>query len=376
MALLSHFYGKVEIIINPRLILEIPNDPDSSKHQLAENTGRNPYFEKRFNLKKVALLLLILVLPISVSAGFLSNIFKSANAEGPVYDKNLQNMALLVPTKTPLADESSAPTIEGDALVSNTGPAGSAAEVMNHKPQSDQISVYVVREGDTLSQIAEMFNVTVNTIKWGNDLSSNTVRPGDTLVILPISGTKHVVAKGDTVESIAKKYKGDADEIFAYNDISKGSALTVGTTIIVPNGEVTVSTSYSSSGSKPTTSGSKEYAGYYVRPIVGGKKTQGIHGHNGVDIGAPEGTNILAAAAGEVIISRTGGWNGGYGNYIVIRHSNGTQTLYAHNSANYVSAGNRVEQGEVIGAVGHSGSVSGPTGNHLHFEIRGAKNPF
>lgn len=377
MALLSHFYGKVEIIINPRLILEIPNGPDSSKRQLAENTGRNSYFEKHFNLKKVALLLLILVLPISVSAGFLSNIFKSANAEGSVSDKNLQNMALLVPTKTPLADGSSAPTIEGDALVSNTGPAGSASEVMNHKPQSDQISVYVVREGDTLSQIADMFNVTVNTIKWGNDLSSNTVRPGDTLVILPISGIKHIVEKGDTLASVAKKYKGDIEEIIAYNNLSSDSSLTIGTTVIVPDGEALV-TSVASSASistygKPST---KEYSGYYIRPVVGGVKTQGLHGHNAIDIGAPKGSNILAAASGEVIISRTGSWNGGYGNYIVIKHNNGTQTLYAHNDTNLVSSGDYVEQGDVIGTVGNSGRVYGPTGNHVHFEIRGARNPF
>ncbi len=81
----------------------------------------------------------------------------------------------------------------------------------------------------------------------------------------------------------------------------------------------------------------------------------------------------MASADGQVIIARMGGWNGGYGNYIVVRHGNGTQTLYAHNSKNNVSAGDSVSQGEVIGAVGNSGKS---TGSHLHFEIRGAKNPF
>lgn len=327
------------------------------------------------------MLLPILVLPISVSAvplgSFLSGIFKSASAESVAPEKNLQNMALLVAAHTPLADSSPTPTIEGDALVPNGSPSGSAAEVLNHKPQSDQISVYVVREGDTLSQIAEMFNVTVNTIKWGNDLTSNTVRPGDTLVILPISGIKHVVAKGDTLESIAKKYKGDIDEIAAYNNLTQGQSLAVGTTVIVPDGEAASVVPTSSGSSKPSgSSGLKEYAGYYLRPIAGGTKTQGIHGNNAIDIGAALGTPILAAADGEVIISRTGGWNGGYGNYIVIKHANGTQTLYAHNSQNYVSFGDQVKQGEVIGTVGHTGRVSGPTGNHLHFEIRGARNPF
>ncbi len=88
---------------------------------------------------------------------------------------------------------------------------------------------------------------------------------------------------------------------------------------------------------------------------------------------ASAGAPIRAAAAGEVIVSKTGGWNGGYGNYIVIKHANGTQTLYAHNSSNAVSAGASVAQGEVIGYVGNTGRS---TGSHLHFEVRGAKNPF
>jgi len=260
--------------------------------------------------------------------------------------------------------------ITGDALVANAGPSGTAADIVVHKLESDQISIYVVREGDTLSQIAEMFNVTVNTIKWGNDLSSNTLKEGQTLVILPISGVKHTVVKGDTLQSIAKKYKGDAEEIVAYNDLDDSRELALGTIIIIPDGEaVTVRTSTSSTGSGST----KTYEGYYIRPVAGGRKTQGIHGHNGIDIGAPLGTEILAAADGEVIISRNSGWNGGYGSYVVIRHSNGTQTLYAHNSSNIVSVGDSITQGQVIGYMGRSGKA---TGVHLHFEIRGAKNPF
>ncbi len=319
-------------------------------------------------------MLLVLLLPISVYAGpvgdFLSNIFGSSAEAKSVGNKNIQNMAILVAVATPFSNQGQTPTVEGNALVPDTGPFGATAPTLAHKPGSDQISIYVVREGDTLSQIAEMFNVTVNTIKWGNDLSSNTLKVGDTLVILPISGVKHIVAKGDTVASLAKKYKGDADEIIAYNNLSSGEALSVGSEIIVPDGEVLASPSVPRlSGS----SGLKEYVGYYLRPIVGGKKTQGIHGYNGIDLGAPLGTSILAAADGEVIISRTGGWNGGYGNYIVVRHRNGTQTLYAHNSRNSVSVGDTVNQGDPIGAVGSTGKSTGP---HLHFEIRGAKNPF
>ena len=314
----------------------------------------------------------ILLLPISASAGLFSIFLKGPSEENLLETKNIQNMALLAAVATPPTGNqiSHIPTVEGNALVSDISPLGGVSDSLVYKPTSDQISIYVVREGDTLSQIAEMFDVTVNTIKWGNDLSSNTLKVGQTLVILPITGVKHTIAKGDTLVSIAKKYKGDIDEIVAYNNLEKGSSLVVGSVIIVPDGEMqSLSPSYAVSGSP----GLKEYIGYYMRPVIGGRKSQGLHGHNAIDIAAPIETRILAAADGEVIISRTGGWNGGYGNYIVIRHSNGTQTLYAHNSRNIVSVGDSVKQGEVIGLIGITGKI---TGSHLHFEIRGAKNPF
>jgi LysM repeat protein len=330
-------------------------------------------------IKKVFAILVILLLPISASAGLVgalnSIFFGDSGVQNLLSNKNVQNMNLLVAVATPLTNGQNfnIPTVENNALVSNVGPSGAILDPSVSKPGSDQISVYVVRQGDTLSQIAQMFDVTVNTIKWGNDLSSNTLKEGQTLIILPISGVKYTVAKGDTLASVAKKYKGDMDEIVAYNNLQKGDALAVGSVIIIPDGEVAVPSYSSSSSGSSGSSSLKEYSGYYLRPIAGGVKTQGIHGHNAVDLAAPVGTPIRASADGQVIIARTGGWNGGYGNYIVVRHDNGTQTLYAHASKISVSSGDTISQGDIIGAVGSTGESTGP---HLHFEIRGAKNPF
>lgn len=265
--------------------------------------------------------------------------------------------------------------VDGTALAADTSPlAGSPIKLGT----SDQISLYVVREGDTLSQIAEMFGVTPNTIRWANDISAKgTIQPGDQLVILPITGVKHIVAKGDTLASIAKKYKADTEEITQFNGLEKNAALAVGDEVIIPHGEIapvaTNPAKPASGGVKPAAGGGPTYAGYYMRPVSGGVRTQGIHGYNAVDIASSFGSAIYASAAGEVIISRGDGWNGGYGSYIVIKHNNGTQTLYSHLSGNYVSVGQQVAQGETIGAMGASGKA---TGTHLHFEIRGASNPF
>ncbi|OGG65778.1 hypothetical protein A2Z56_03155 [Candidatus Kaiserbacteria bacterium RIFCSPHIGHO2_12_45_16] len=240
------------------------------------------------------------------------------------------------------------------------------------KSGTGQISVYIVRTGDTLSEIAEMFGVSANTIIWANDIRGTSIKVGQELVILPISGVRHVVKSGDTLKSVATKYKADLNDVLLYNGLAIGDKIKSGDVIIIPDGVISatqVSSVKNSAGAQTY----PVYSGYYIRPIVGGRKTQGIHGNNGVDLAAPTGTPILAAADGRVIVSRAGGYNGGYGSYLVISHPNGTQTLYAHLSQNSVFVGQSVAQGQIIGAVGNTGKS---TGSHLHFEIRGAKNPF
>lgn len=265
--------------------------------------------------------------------------------------------------------------INNNSLLPDSGPMGTLADI-EEGFNSDQISVYVVREGDNLSQIAAMFNVSVNTIIWSNEIGKDwRIVPGQTLTILPISGVKYEIKKGDTLKSIAKKLNGDIDEIIKYNDLSIGDKLVEGQMIIVPNGEVVPerSTKINAKTNPYRGGGGQYYAGYYGRPILGGYKSQGLHGYNGVDLADSCGTPVLASAGGDVVVSREGGWNGGYGNYVVISHNNGTQTLYSHLLSNIVSSGWHVVQGQVIGYIGSTGKS---TGCHLHFEVRGAKNPF
>lgn len=261
---------------------------------------------------------------------------------------------------------------EDGSLLPPRGPAGGS----DLKKTDGSISEYVVRENDSLSEIAVMFDVSVNTILWANEIKNpNTIRPGDTLVILPVSGVRHVVKKGDTLKAIAQKYQGDVDDIIAYNRLEDAASLTPGETIVIPGGEVVVPASQKSGTrtSVAQTSGGVSVSGYFIHPAPGSVRTQGIHGYNGVDFGASIGTAVRAAAGGTVILSRVGGYNGGYGNYIVVKHPNGTQTLYAHLSKNFVSVSETVVQGQTIGAIGNTGRSTGP---HLHFEVRGARNPF
>lgn len=330
----------------------------------------------------ISLLLLFgTLLPATARAGVFATIlasFGGQSDEQPATTSNVQTMKLLRPAMnidpTPDRGGGEITIVDDSALLPAEGPSGTIADI--EKPKNSTISTYTVREGDTLSGIAQMLDISPNTILWANDLpSASKLRVGQTLVILPVTGLKYTVKKGDTLASIAKRTDGDAAEIASYNGLDDGS-LAVGTEIIVPNGEIAASVPAKAgrgSGAKTVTRSLAEI-GYYMAPLAKYTKTQGIHGYNGVDLAAPAGTPIYASAGGTVIVARSSGWNGGYGDYVVVKHANGSQTLYAHQSKIAVSSGEDVSKGQVIGYVGSTGRSTGP---HLHFEIRnGGRNPF
>lgn len=325
-------------------------------------------------------LLVALLIPMSVHAGLFSSLTSMWGDEvllekvTETTDYSARYTPLLSSTLNPDPLKSVGGgdiAIEDGALVS-TGPVG-ADEIAASHNGGGEISVYVVREGDALSQIAEMYGVTTNTILWANDIAkASDIQPGDTLVILPIVGVQHTVAKNETLGSILKKYGANLEEVLDYNNLATADALSVGDVLIIPGGEIHMARTVASSPTPTKSSGTTGNSGL-SHPVPGATRTQGIHGYNGVDLAAAYGTAIRAAAAGEVLISKTSGWNGGYGQYIVIRHSNGMQTLYAHLSSNAVGVGEYVAQGQTVGGMGSTGKS---TGNHLHFEVRGGTNSF
>jgi LysM repeat protein len=308
--------------------------------------------------------------PLAASAGVASligGLFTPTAEAEENHSLNSQTMPLLEATES-LSTSSDAALfdlmIDDQVLIASAGPLGTIADVPEPLPAADQITIYTVHEGETIGQIASMFKISADTIRWANDLKATaTVTPEQVLLIPPVSGVIHEVKKGDTVASIAKLYGANADSILEFNDLGGATELAIGDSLIVPDGKILPK--------KPATA-NNPIAGYFMRPIKGGRKTTGIHGRNGVDLAAPAGNRIYAAAPGKVVISRVG-WNGGFGNYVVINHPNGTQTLYAHASTLLVKQGEYVERGQVIGTIGSTGRSTGP---HLHFEVHGAKNPF
>jgi LysM repeat protein len=271
--------------------------------------------------------------------------------------------------------------VSDNALMPSTGPAGVSNGTDAPDPSSQETSVYVVRSGDSISQVADMFGVSVNTILWANDMKKgDKLVEGDVLFILPVSGLEHKVTKGQTLQSIAKLYKADVNDIIQSNNITLDTPLAVGDTLIIPNGEKSEESDKPVQNLGASIAKDKQYykdhpiknfAGYYVDPVPGYRLSQGIHDNNAVDLAIARGTPIHAAASGTVILARTG-YNGGFGDLVIISHPNGTETLYAHQSKIATSTGEHVNQGEVIGYVGTTGHSTGP---HLHFEVHGARNP-
>jgi len=193
-------------------------------------------------------------------------------------------------------------------------------------------------------------------------------------------GAMHVVKKGETVYRIARTYGIEVRDLMEVNDLGDPRALRAGMELFVPGAVRPLDVPPLPPGVMPEPEPEPQalprapprdpvlrwplqgvlYSRFGVR--------QGQR-HDGIDIAAPEGTPVVAAAGGTVAYA---GRQSGYGAIVILRHSNGLVTLYAHNSAVLVREGDEVAAGTPIARVGQSGRTTGP---HLHFEVREGTRP-
>ncbi|MFA5047977.1 MAG: peptidoglycan DD-metalloendopeptidase family protein [Patescibacteria group bacterium] len=236
---------------------------------------------------------------------------------------------------------------------------------------------YIVQDGDSIGRVAANFGVSVNTLLWANNLSfSSYIRPGQKIIIPPVSGVIHRVVRGDTIAKIAQKYDADANSIRDFNQLAD-TGLIIGKSIIVPGGRMIyttkprTATNYSTSRPAANANHNQDVVvssgGRMSWPAGCYRISQYFKGwrHTGVDIACPWGTTIRAADAGRVVRVQYG--RTGYGYNVIIDHGGGRQTLYGHLSRIDVAVGEYVQKGEAIGAEGSTGRSTGP---HLHFEVR------
>ena len=236
---------------------------------------------------------------------------------------------------------------------------------------SNEIINYVVESGDTLSGIAAKFGIRTQTL-LDNNTGINSWTPlkiGKELTVLPVDGLLHTAKSSDSIKSIAAKYKVKQEDLLRQNKLEESSVI-AGLPIIIPGAKKAPAPRRY--GAAAPTYAPSEYngviSGSYVWP-ANGEITQYFHRwHYALDIANRKKGPIYAMANG-VVVKAQGGWNGGYGNMIIVDHGDGLKTLYAHNEKLYVKVGDEVVQGQTIAWMGNTGRVRGATGIHIHFEV-------
>ena len=220
----------------------------------------------------------------------------------------------------------------------------------------EEIEFHMVEYGETLWSIAQKHNVNIDTLIGANNIDNmNRIKPGDSLLILPVKGLLYKIGPGQNIESIAENFNIESSVIREANNIGPREKVNVDRLVLIP-------------GVKPEFGYKDRLEKMLVAPINGrissyyGKRWGRIH--EGIDYAVNTGTSIRAAGAGRVVYS---GWSNGYGYTVIIEHRKGLRTLYAHNSKLLVHSGEWVERNEIISKSGNTGNSTGP---HLHFEVR------
>jgi murein DD-endopeptidase MepM/ murein hydrolase activator NlpD len=263
-----------------------------------------------------------------------------------------------------------------DVAISDGAVTGASDPLTNLTPLAGGLSKYRVRQGDTLSSIAAQFGISVDTIRWANAGVTWSVRKGQDLTILPVSGILYAVEEGDTFAAVVARFQADPDLVRRYNADYQQIFTAESGLLVLPNVKPPKGTTAASLAEAAL----PDLKNYYALPAKGWNWGE-LHDHNAVDIANKCGSTVFASADGVVIPDErfgdgTAGWNEGYGMFVLLEHLNGTKTRYAHLGQVSVKIGQVVSQGENIGLIGNTGNTHGPTGCHVHFEVYGARNPF
>ena len=247
---------------------------------------------------------------------------------------------------------------------------GTTSPLSNILRERNGIIKYKIQKGDTLSEIAARFSISLETIQWANPGTRTLIRIGQELTIPPVSGILYEIQEGDSLESVASRYKIHPELVKEYNLDHQKLFEDPDAVVVLPYARPLKYTYRNTASSLPN------IRNYFIIPARGWNWGE-LHHDNAIDIADECGSPIYASAEGLVVEeSDDGFWNQGYGNYLLIEHPNGTKTKYAHTQENVISVGGYVDQGDKIALIGDSGKTYGASGCHLHFEVRGAQNPF
>ena len=222
-------------------------------------------------------------------------------------------------------------------------------------------TAYKVAKGDTLSAIADDFNVTLDTVISFNGIkSARTLQPGRILKVPSMSGILVTAKAGESASSIAAANSVSPDRVIEVNGLMS-DRMEAGRKLFLPDAKLASFTLREIAGDLfgwPARGWISSWYGWRSDPFTGTRVF-----HNGIDIGVDTGTPVRAAMDGGV--SETG-YNSSFGNYIVLYHHAGWESLYGHLQTILVKGGQRIAAGQVIAYSGNTGYSTGP---HLHFSV-------
>lgn len=224
---------------------------------------------------------------------------------------------------------------------------------------------YTVKPGDTISGISKKFSLrNISTIIAVNNIENvRTLYSGKKLLIPSIDGLFYKVKSGDTISSISEKYNISINTLLDVNDLDS-DILTNGTELFIPGAKldkVTLRNAMGDTFVNPLKNAKwrlSSKCGWRPNPFTGVRQY-----HPGIDMAIAQGTPIYAALAGKVVAC---GWSNVYGNYVIIDHGNGYQSLYGHMHKKNCTINQEVTTNTKIGSVGSTGYSTGP---HLHFTV-------
>jgi murein DD-endopeptidase MepM/ murein hydrolase activator NlpD len=222
-------------------------------------------------------------------------------------------------------------------------------------------SNYTVKKGDSVSKIAADNNLSLDAIIASNGLqNARLLREGEVLRIPNMDGIPYTIARGDSYQKIAEKMNVALEAILDANDIQDDN-IRVGEILFLPGAKMRSDDLKMALGELfmyPIRGRLTSPFGWRRDPFTGQRRY-----HSAVDISAATGVPVKATSEGKVT---TVAYSAVFGNYIIITHSGGFQSMYAHLNSTSVREGVSVNQGQTIGAVGNTGRSTGP---HLHFAI-------
>jgi len=347
-----------------------------------------PVFKQVINLSSYIYSLKDLSLPISHGKRLLIKV--SLLSVLLVASTSLTPTGTFVSTQKGYASDYLSYASAGDILVADE--EGYLVKINPQTNESNRVgltdfALHTVESGESLSIIAEKYSVSMDTIRWENNLANaNSIRAGQKLLIPPVDGVSYNIESNDTIDKIAKKYEITTDALIAQNNLDTDVNLLKGNQLFLPGAKplappVTINPSRTSTNTRdvrvattdyssvPASTSSPVVGKIFIKPTIGSVTNGYKAGHYAIDLADRSKPPIWAPAGGTVEKVSVGTWGGGYGNHIIINHGGGLKTLYAHLDSVNVSVGDYVNQGDVIGKMGNTGRVYGVTGIHLHWEV-------